>query len=124
MLPMKSRKDASMIAAFEEVYKKLEGMGHKPQLHVLDNKCSQCIQRFLKKQGTKRHHVAPHNHHVNAAKPAVKTAKYHLIAALATLDWSCPIQTWSKMLEQIQDALKARWLTKKPRENLTGTLRH
>ena len=49
MLPMKSRKDASMIAAFKEVYEKLEGMGHKPQLHILNNECSQCVQCFLKK---------------------------------------------------------------------------
>ena len=31
--------------------------------------------------------------------------KYHLIAALATLDWGCPIQLWSKMLKQVQDTL-------------------
>ena len=105
MLPIKTRKDASMIAAFEEVYNKLAGMGHKPQLHILDNECSRCIQRFLESQGTRCHHVAPHNHHINTAKPAVKTAKYHLIAALATLDYDCLIQTWSRMLEKIQDTL-------------------
>ena len=54
---------------------------------------------------SKTSHVAPHNHCVNAAEPVVKTAKYHLITALATLDWSCPIQLWSKMMEQIQDTL-------------------
>ena len=105
MLPMKSSKDESMIAAFEEVYNKLEGLGHKPQLHILDNECSKCIQNFLEKKGTKRHNVAPHNHRVNAAEPAVKTAKYHLIVALATLDWNCPIQLWSKMTNKNQDTL-------------------
>ena len=57
------------------------------------------------KKGTKRHHVATHNHGVNAAEPAVKTAKYHLIAVLAMLDWSCLIQLWSKMVKQTQDTL-------------------
>jgi len=71
----------------------------------LDNECSKCIQNFLEKKGTTRHHVAPHSHRVNAAEPAVKTAKYHLIAALATLDWGCPVQLWSKMLKQVQDTL-------------------
>ena len=98
---MKNGEDESMIAAYKEVYAKLEKLGHTPKLHILDNEWSRCIQNFLEEKGTKRHHVAPHNHHVNAAKPAVKTAKYHLIAALATLDWICPIQLWSKMVKQI-----------------------
>ena len=92
MLPMKSCEDESMISAFEGVYHKLESLGHKPKLHILDNECSKCIQNFLEKKGTKRHNVAPHNQRVNAAAPAVKTAKYHLFVALATLDDDCPIQ--------------------------------
>ena len=79
---------------------------HKPKLHIFDNECIKYIQTLLEKKGTKRHHVALHNHRVNAAEPAVKTAKYHLIAVLATLDWSCPIQLWSKMIKHIQDTLK------------------
>ena len=86
MLPMKSREDESMIGAFKEVYNKLEGLGHNPKLHILDNECSKCIQNFLEKKGTKRHNVAPYNHRVNATEPAVKTAKYHRIVALTTLD--------------------------------------
>ena len=86
MIPMKSHDDKSMITAHKEVYAKLEKLGHKPQLRILDNECSRFIENFLEEKGTKRHHIAPHNHHVNAAKPAVKTAKYHLIAALAMLD--------------------------------------
>ena len=114
MLPMRSREDESMIGAFKAVYNKLEGLGHKPKLHILDNECSKCIQNFLEKKGTARHMVAPHNHRVNAAEPAVKTAKYHLIAALATLDDDCPIQLWSKMIKQ------QRRLTKLRGENSIG----
>ena len=102
---MKDHKNKSIIAVYREIYAKLEALGQKPQLHVLDNECSKCIQNSLESQGTKRHHVAPHDHRINAAEPAVKTAKYHLIVALATLDWSCPIQLWSKMLQQVQDTL-------------------
>ena len=105
MIAMKDRENKSMIAAYEEVYAKLEARGQRPTLHILDNECSKCIQNFLEKKGTRRHHVAPHSHRVNAAEPAVKTAKYHLIAALATLDWGCPVQLWSKMLKQVQDTL-------------------
>ena len=46
-----------------------------------------------------------HNHCANAAEPAVKTVKYHIIEHIATLDYNCPIQLWSKMLPQIEDTL-------------------
>ena len=118
MIAMKDRGDKSMIAAYKEVYAKLEALGQRPQLHILDNECSKTIQLYLESQGTKRHHVAPHDHRINAAEPAVKTAKYHLIAALATLDWSCPIQLWSKMLQQVQDTLN---MFRTSRNNTTKT---
>ena len=102
---MKSREDKNMISAYKELYTNWEGLRHKPKLHIFDNKCNKCIKPFLKKKGTKRHHVAPDNQGVNAAGPAVKTTTYHAIAALATLDWSYPIQLWSKTIKQFQDTL-------------------
>ena len=95
---MKSREDASMVKAFTSIYTKLETAGHKPKLHVLDNECSRAVQKILNNKGTARQNVEAHNHRVNAAEPAVNTAKYHIIAHIATLDHQCPIQFWSKML--------------------------
>ena len=75
MLPMKFREDESMIYVYREAYDKLEGLRHKPKMHILDIEYSKCIQTFFKKKGTKRHHITPDNHHqVNTAEPAVKTA--------------------------------------------------
>ena len=105
MIATKDQENKSMIAVYEDFYAKLKARGQRPKLHILDNECSKCIQNCLKDKGTKHHHVAPHAHRVNAADQAVKTAKYHLITALATLDWGCPIQLWSKMLKQVQDTL-------------------
>ena len=130
---MKLHEDDSMIAAFKQVYLKLEGLGHKSKLHILNNECSKCIQHFLEKKGTKHHHVASHNHCVNAAKPAVKTAKYNLIAALAMLNWNCEIQLWSKMARQMQETLNifrtpridtTKQLTRKQRAGLIGLSHH
>ena len=42
---------------------------------------------------------------MNAAEPAVKAAKYHTIAALATVDITCPLRLWCKFVPQIQDTL-------------------
>ena len=102
---LKSREDTSMVDAFSSIYTKSEAAGHNPKLRVLDNECSCAVQKFLIKKGTERQNVEAHNHKVNAAEKAVKTAKYHIIAHVATLDHQCPIQSWSKMLPQMQDTL-------------------
>ena len=98
---MKSREDASTMEAFTSIYTELEAAGHKPKLHVLDNECSRAVQNFLIKKGTAIQNAEAHNHKVNAAEPEVKTAKYHITAHVATLDHQCPIQLWSKMLQQM-----------------------
>ncbi len=47
----------------------------------------------------------PHNHHVNAAKPAIKTANYYIIAGLSTTNKSFPLKLWDKFVPQIYDTL-------------------
>ena len=71
---------------YQELYAYLRERGIQPRLHVLDNECSKAIKAFLRSQDTDIQFVEPHNHCVNAAETAVKAAKYHMIAALATLD--------------------------------------
>ena len=83
---------------FQELYAYLREQGIQPRLHVLDNECSKAIKTFLRSQDTDIQLVKPHNHRVNAAETAVKAAKYHMIAALATLDVNCPIQLWDRFL--------------------------
>ncbi|KAL7538190.1 hypothetical protein ACHAXR_008359, partial [Thalassiosira sp. AJA248-18] len=103
--PMPSRTDASMIAAFTDVYDYLEARKCKPKLHVLDNECSKAVRNYVTSKDTKIQLVEPHNHRVNAAEPAVKTVKAHFKSALATLDKNCPLQLWDKFLPQVQDTL-------------------
>ena len=102
---MKYREDASMVESFTSVYTELETAGHKPKPHVLENECSRAVQNFLIKKGTARQNVEARNHRVNTAEPAVKTAKYHIIAYVSMLNQQCPIQLWSKILPQMQDTL-------------------
>ena len=81
---MKDRENKNMSAAYKEVYNKLEANGHRPQLHILDNECSKCIQNYLEAKGTKRHHVAPHSHRVKIARQNSKIS-FHCGAGNARL---------------------------------------
>ena len=89
--PMKSRGDLSMVQAYTSIYANLEKIGHKPKLHVLDNECSHAVQNFPKIKDTARQNVKAHHDNANAAEPTVKTATYHIISHIATMDASCPI---------------------------------
>ena len=102
---MKSREDESMVEAFTTIYSELEVLGHNPKLHILDNECPRAVQNFQKMWNTMRQNVEAHHHNVNAAKPAVKSTKYHLISHVDTVDVNWPIQLWSEMLPQIQETL-------------------
>ena len=102
---MKSRNDAEMVSTFKEVYEELKTKGHQPTLYVLDNEYSKVVKNYIIVKQTNEQLVEPHNHRVNAAEPAVKSVKYHALAAFATLDPNCPIQLWDQFIEQIEITL-------------------
>ena len=79
MKPMKRMDDSNMIAIFKEIYEELEIRNCEPKLHVLDNQCSKVVRSYIQKEKVNIQLIAPYNHRVNAAEPAVRTAKYHRI---------------------------------------------
>ena len=105
MRTMTSRSDESMVETFKSVYEFLKKYNCSPKLHVLDNECSKAVQNFVEKENTNIQLVKPRNHRVNAAETAIKSAKYHIIAGLQTIDPDCPLQLWSKFTSQMQDTL-------------------
>ena len=105
MRPMKGRTDKDMVEVFQDIYGYLREQNLTPALHVMDNECSKAIKNFIKKENVNIQLVKPHNHRVNAAEPAVKSAKYHTIVGLATVDITCPLRLWCKFVPQIQDTM-------------------
>jgi hypothetical protein len=91
-----------MIIAFTEVIATLRARGYHPALNVMDNECSEAVEKHIKASKINIQLVPPHNHHVNAAKQAIATFKEHFIAALATIDKLCPLQLWDEFLPQVE----------------------
>ena len=73
--PMKTRSDACMVGAYQEVYEYLESVGHKPSLNVTDNEASKAVQNYIKSKDVDWQLVEPDNHRVNAAERAIQTFK-------------------------------------------------
>ena len=88
-----------MVATFKDVYNTLEARGLHPKLHVLDNECSKAVQDYVRSEGTS---IQPAGR-INAAEPAVKSVKYHVLAGLATVHSDCLLQLWDRFLAQMQD---------------------
>ena len=53
-------------------------------MFVMDNECSTDLQKAIVKIKGKYELVPPHQHRRNAAEKAIRTAKNHLLAELAT----------------------------------------
>jgi hypothetical protein len=100
--PMASRTDASFIAAFTKVFAILRAQNYQPAFNVMDNECSNAVEKHICANRMMIQLVPPHNHHVNAAKLAIGTFKEHFVAALATINNLCPLQLWDEFLPQVE----------------------
>ena len=66
--------------------------------YILDNECSQDLQRAIESHKLQYQLVPPNQHRVNAAERAIRTFKNHLLAGLATCNPKFPIHEWDRLL--------------------------
>ena len=101
-VPIKNRQGKVIAEAFTACYDKLTKHGHVVKLFVMDNECSTDLQREILKIGGNYELVPPYMHRRNAAEVAIKTAKNHLLAGLATCEPDFPISEWDRLLRQCE----------------------
>ena len=95
-----NRKAASIRDAWEQTNKILVQQGHPPELHILDNECSQALKDAFIKHRIIFQRVPPKEHRVNAAERAIRTFKNHFVATLCTVDSHFPLSEWDRLLPQ------------------------
>ena len=103
--PMKTRSDACMVGAYQEIYEYLEAVDQKPTLNVTDNEASKAVQNYIRSKDVDWQLVEPDNHRVNAAERAIQTFKNHFLAGLATVDKTFQLQLWCYLLVQAEMTL-------------------
>ena len=72
--------------AWRHCYTKLKTNGYAPDLHLLENECSNDMKSAFTKQNVSFQRVPPHIHQRNAAERAIQTWKKHFIAGLCGTD--------------------------------------
>ena len=95
-----NRKAASIRDAWESTHKTLVQHGHSPELHILDNECSQALKDAFQKYNINFQRVPPKEHRVNAAERAIRTFKNHFVSVLCTVDSQYPLAEWDRLLPQ------------------------
>lgn len=99
-VPIQNRSARSILNAFKTSHNRLVKAGLRPQLHRLDNECSELLKDYLHEQGI-HHQLTPAGiHRRNAAERAIQTFKDHLIAGLCSTDPNFPLHLWDKLLPQ------------------------
>ena len=99
-VPIKNRNAESILEAYQQVHAKLVQAGLKPQLHRLDNECSQILKDFMAEEKEDYQLVPPGIHRRNSAERAIRTFKNHFIAGLASTDPNFPLNLWDRLIEQ------------------------
>ena len=96
--PLKSRQGKEIADAFHATFLKLTKHGHATKLFILDNECSNDLKLAILNTNSTFELVPPHQHRRNAAERAIRTAKNHLLAGIATCDPDFPITEWDRLL--------------------------
>ena len=106
MEPMKSRKDAEMIRAYNVLVQRLQIANIHPRKHVLDNKISENTKQHIKeKYKFELEMVLPGCHQRNAAKVAIRNFKAHFLSIPAGTADSFPLHLWDRLLPQTEITL-------------------
>ena len=99
-IPIKSRKTAELIRAFEEGYSDLKRCGFEPVLHRIDNETSKELETAIREKKLEYETVPPGNHRRNPAERAIQTFKSHFISILNGIDENYPEGAWDYLIPQ------------------------
>lgn len=97
---IKNRTAESLLEAFKQAHQELVKAGCRPQLHRLDNECSQLLKDYMHDEEIDFQLVPPGIHRRNAAERAIRTFKNHFIAGLCTADPKFPLNLWDRLIPQ------------------------
>ena len=93
--PMKSRKDAEMIRAYNALLLRLRQAGIVPKKHVMDNKVSENMKNHIKDNCRLTVELVPPGcHQQNAAEVAIRNFKAHFLSVLAGVAKDFPPSLW------------------------------
>ena len=111
MVPMKNRSKEQIIKAYEMTHDYFLQYGHNPKFQRLDNETSSDLEQWFKDRRIPYQYCDKDSHRRNLAERAIRDAKNHIVATLATAHPECPKNLWDECIPQciITLNLLRRW---------------
>jgi hypothetical protein len=103
--PMKTRQGSEIAKTWTSLFSQLQLNGYAPELHIVDNECSDALKTAFRKYNVDFQRVPPHVHRRNAAERAIQTWKNHFCSGLATCDPKFPLTEWDLLMPQAEITL-------------------
>jgi hypothetical protein len=100
VIPMKSRFASEWAKAYDTIHQELTVKGFKPKLQTFDNKASAALKIVFTANDVEYQLVPPYCHRRKAAELAIRTFKEHFLAGLSSVDPTCPLHLWDRLLPQ------------------------
>ena len=101
----KSRTGPDLVAAYDELHKRLIKAGIVPVIQRLDNEVSESLIEAIESKGLDYQLASPYDHRLNPAERQVQTFKNHLISNLHGCDTSFPAYKWCSIIRQCEMTL-------------------
>ena len=92
--------DAEIKWVFEKYYARLEKVGVKSTINIMDDECSAEIMSFVTRTKTDHQLAPPWCHRENDVERVIQIGKYHIISGMMTTDSSYPIKDWDRLKKQ------------------------
>jgi hypothetical protein len=108
--PMRSRKDAEMIRAYNALVLRLKREGIIPKKHVLDNEVLESMKNHIRDTCKMNMELVPPGcHQRNAAEVAIHNFKSHFLSVLTGVADDFPQNLWDRLLPQTEITLNLIW---------------
>ena len=83
-----------------KIYNKLALRGCAPKTFILDDEVSAELTTAFTKKNVQYQLIPPDVHCRKAAERAIQTWKHHFITGLSSVDPTCPIAEWDRLIRQ------------------------
>jgi hypothetical protein len=105
VISMKSMSASKWVKEYDSIHQDLTVKGLKPKLQTLNNEASTALKNFFTVNDIAYQLVPPHCNQRNAAERTIMTFKEHVVAGLSSVDPSCPMHLWDRLLPQAEITL-------------------
>ena len=96
--PTRDRISGEMIQAYQVLVDRLKKKGFKPNMHILDNECSEESKEEILENKIDYQVVLPHNHGRNIVEKAIQVFKDHFVSVLCVTGDKFPMKLWCRIL--------------------------